>query len=59
MTHKTVDCLERPRKVGAKWTSENIAADESIQDLHLETFDAKKDRWNGYDTSDYARIMDL
>lgn len=59
MTHKTKDCVERPRKVGAKWSKANIAADEKIQDLNLETFDAKKDRWNGYDTAEYARVMDL
>ena len=59
MTHKTKDCVERPRKTGAKWTQTEIAADEKIQDLHLETFDAKKDRWNGYDTAEYARVMDM
>lgn len=59
MTHKTKDCVERPRKTGAKWTKQGIGADEKIQDLNLETFDAKKDRWNGYDTAEYARVMDM
>jgi pre-mRNA-processing factor SLU7 len=59
MTHKTKDCVERPRKIGAKYTKEGIGADEKIQQLHLETFDAKKDRWNGYDTADYGRVMDM
>jgi hypothetical protein len=30
MTHKRVDCLERPRKLGAQYTGKNIAADEYI-----------------------------
>lgn len=59
MTHKTKDCVERPRKVGAKYTKASIAADEKIQELNLETFDAKKDRWNGYDATEYGRVMDM
>ena len=59
MTHKTKDCMDRPRKVGAKFTKAGIAPDEKIQSLNLETFDAKKDRWNGYDTTEYARVMDM
>ena len=30
MTHKRVDCLERPRKLGAQYTGKNIAADEHL-----------------------------
>ena len=49
MTHKKRDCLERPRKKGAKWTGDDIAPDEFIQpDLDL-GFEGKRDRWNGYD----------
>lgn len=49
MTHKKKDCLERPRKKGAKWTGDDIAPDEFIQpDLDL-GFEGKRDRWNGYD----------
>lgn len=59
MTHKTLNCVERPRKIGAKWSKAQIAPDEKIEELHLETFDAKKDRWNGYDTAEYARVMDM
>jgi pre-mRNA-processing factor SLU7 len=28
MTHKKKDCMERPRKLGAKFTGKNIARDE-------------------------------
>ena len=58
MTHKTTDCLERPRKQGAKWTNKFIAPDEKIENIHLESYDARRDRWNGYDASEYARVID-
>jgi len=49
MTHKKKDCMERPRKVGAKFSGAQIAPDEFVQpDLKLD-FDGKRDRWNGYD----------
>ena len=44
--------------MGARWTQKHIAADEKIQDLKLEGFEARRDRWNGYDTTDYARVVD-
>ena len=47
ITHKTKDCLERPRKKGARWTGKDIRPDEHIQSLEL-SFDAKRDRWNGF-----------
>lgn len=57
MTHDSKLCLERPRKQGARWTSKNIAPDEKVQEIVL-NFEGKRDRWNGYDPSAYARIMD-
>ena len=51
MTHKKKDCMERPRTKGAKFTGDQIAADEKIQELELD-FDGKRDRWNGYATRD-------
>lgn len=66
MTHKTKDCLERPRKVGAKFTNQNIAADEIIHDdskglTGLEGFgdyDVKRDRWDGYDPSTHKQVVE-
>ncbi|EFJ41682.1 hypothetical protein VOLCADRAFT_41650, partial [Volvox carteri f. nagariensis] len=58
MTHKTKDCLERPRSKGAKWTNKNIAPDEKVEDIKLTGFESKRDRWNGYDSKEYARIVD-
>ena len=55
MTHKTKDCLERPRKKGAKLTGKNIAADEKVQNFQL-TFEGKRDRWNGYDAKEYDKV---
>jgi pre-mRNA-processing factor SLU7 len=57
MTHKTRDCLDRPRKVGAKHSNANISADEVVQDVQL-GFDAKRDRWNGYDPSEHAKVIE-
>lgn len=58
MTHKTADCMERPRKVGAKYTGKFIAADEKVEDIKFEGFEASRDRWNGYDPSEYSKIID-
>ncbi|KAM0748511.1 hypothetical protein T439DRAFT_327772 [Meredithblackwellia eburnea MCA 4105] len=65
MTHKQKDCLERPRKKGAKYTGKNIAADEVIHDDRaglngLEghgDYDAKRDRWDGYDPSQHKQVV--
>lgn len=56
-THKAKDCLERPRKQGAKWTGQNIMADEAVQDVSL-GWDAKRDRWNGYDAREYENVIE-
>ena len=49
VTHKKRDCLERPRKVGAKFTGSNLAPDEFLQPKLNLTYDGKRDRWNGYE----------
>lgn len=57
MTHRREDCLERPRKKGAKYTNRDIAPDEVIQ--HIEVgYDAKRDRWNGYDPAEHKKIYE-
>ncbi|KAH8728930.1 ANTH domain-containing protein [Phaeosphaeriaceae sp. PMI808] len=57
MTHKKKDCLSRPRKAGAKFTGKDIEADEAVQDVQL-GFDAKRDRWNGYDASNFEEVIE-
>ncbi|KAK6385486.1 uncharacterized protein PV06_08249 [Exophiala oligosperma] len=56
MTHKTKECLSRPRKTGARWTGSDIQADEVVEDVKL-GWDAKRDRWNGYDPREYAAVV--
>ncbi|OLL22086.1 Pre-mRNA-splicing factor SLU7 [Neolecta irregularis DAH-3] len=56
-THKAKDCLGRPRKLGAKWSGKDIQPDEVIQNVDL-TWNAKRDRWNGYDPSEHKTIVE-
>jgi len=56
MTHKTRECLSRPRKLGAKYTGKDIQADEIVEDVKL-GWDAKRDRWNGYDNREYGAVV--
>lgn len=56
VTHRTKECLSRPRAKGAKWTGKDIQADELVQDVKM-GWDAKRDRWNGYDPAEYATVV--
>ena len=56
MTHKTKECLSRPRKTGAKYTGRDIQADERVESVSL-GWDAKRDRWNGYDSKEYDSVV--
>jgi pre-mRNA-processing factor SLU7 len=58
MTHDFKYCLERPRKIGAKFTGKQIAPDDKIEDLAIYRFEAKRDRWNGYDICEHDKIRD-
>ncbi|KAI5066200.1 hypothetical protein GOP47_0018824 [Adiantum capillus-veneris] len=55
MTHDSKACMERPRKLGAKWTNKHIAPDEKIEAFELD-YDGKRDRWNGYDATSYIHV---
>ena len=57
ITHKTKECLSRPRAKGARWTGQDIQADELVQSVDL-GWDAKRDRWNGYDANDYQAVIE-
>ncbi|CAG0891963.1 unnamed protein product [Cyprideis torosa] len=58
MTHKRKDCMERPRKTGARFTGTNLAADEVVQpDLKLD-FEGKRDRWAGFDPAAYQSVIE-
>lgn len=56
MSHSKRDCFHRPRAKLAKYTGEDIQADELVEDVHL-SWDAKRDRWLGFDPRDYAGMM--
>lgn len=58
MTHKKKDCLERPRKVGAKFTNKDIAPDEVILAQVEHNFDSKRDRWAGYRPEMYKQTIE-
>ena len=51
MGHKKVDCVERPRRLGAKLTGADFAPDEHVQPDFQLSWDGKRDRWNGVDIS--------
>ena len=56
--HDAKSCLERPRKVGAKFKPVNLAADDvEAPKLNL-TYDGARDTWNGYDPNDYQKVID-
>ena len=59
MTHKRKDCVERPRRNGARFTGNDFAPDEYVQPDIQHSWDGKRDRWNGVDiTWHQQRIQD-
>ncbi|EMC97751.1 hypothetical protein BAUCODRAFT_51299, partial [Baudoinia panamericana UAMH 10762] len=57
MSHKEKDCLQRKRKKGAKWTGKDIAGDEKVEEVRL-GWDAKRDRWNGFEAAEYGEVVE-
>lgn len=57
-THKEADCVERPRTKKAKYTNANIAPDEYIPSQDIKAFEAKRDRWGGYDPAAYQLVVE-
>jgi pre-mRNA-processing factor SLU7 len=51
-----VECFERPRKVKAKYTGENLAPDEVFKEIEHD-FESKRDRWAGYDPNTYSEVI--
>lgn len=56
MGHQKKDCFDRPRKMTAKFTGEDIQEDDHVQDEFRMDFDAKRDRWNGYDPRAHQKV---
>lgn len=62
MSHKTVECVERPRKVGAWKTNKDLQIDEVLVDVRSQqygklAYDAKRDQWLGYDPKDHTQTI--
>jgi len=55
--HKERDCLQRKRKKGAKWTGRDIAEDRVQEEVKL-GWDAKRDRWNGFEAAEYGEVVE-
>lgn len=58
MTHKKKDCLERPRKIGAKFSGDDIQPDELLPGELKFDYDGKRDRWAGYDVNVHDKVLD-
>ena len=57
MGHRKKDCLERPRKLGARFTGRDIQADRSSRDVKL-GYEAKRDVWAAYDPKQYQEVVE-
>ncbi|OWZ24639.1 hypothetical protein PHMEG_000245 [Phytophthora megakarya] len=63
MSHKTIECVERPRKVGAWKTNKDLKSDDVVVDVRSEkfgklAFDAKRDQWLGYDPKEHSKTIE-
>lgn len=57
-THKTKDCLERPRKVPAKYSNEDLARDDVIEEVQFNSWAHKRDTYKGYNADDYKEVVE-
>ena len=57
LTHTAKTCVDRPRKVGAKYSGKDFGHDEIIEDIDL-NYESKRDRWNGYDPNQYKMVIE-
>lgn len=52
------DCCERPRAVGAQYTGTELAPDDVLVAVDGLNYDAKRDRWNGFDNETYREVIE-
>ena len=64
-THARRDCLERPRKIGAKWSGQDICPDEISPETSnenaiilpgtklLSNYDEKRDNWKNFESTTF------
>ncbi|EGD78289.1 pre-mRNA-splicing factor SLU7 [Salpingoeca rosetta] len=58
LSHTKKECVYRPRRVGARFTGQDIAPDEYIPSDSAVTFDGKRDRWASYDVRHHQKVID-
>ncbi|KAH8338285.1 hypothetical protein KR074_002382 [Drosophila pseudoananassae] len=58
LTHKRKDCLERPRKVQAKYAESILVHDEHLVNDEAVNYDEKRDRWSSYDPANHREIIE-
>lgn len=58
MTHKKKDCLERPRKVLARYAESIVVHDEHVVQDTAVNYDEKRDRWSSYDPANHKEIIE-
>ncbi|BFF90576.1 pre-mRNA-splicing factor Slu7 [Drosophila madeirensis] len=58
MSHKRKDCLERPRKVQARYAESIVVHDEHIVSEASINYDEKRDRWSSYDPANHREIVE-
>lgn len=57
ITHSKKDCLERPRKLGAKYSKRDFGMDEIIQPMQQKrSFVERRDLYKTYDTDEHMRL---
>lgn len=57
MTHDAKSCVERPRKLGAKFTGRNIKADEHTGEIATD-YAGKHDPYARYNADDYKDVIE-
>ncbi|XP_020799748.1 pre-mRNA-splicing factor Slu7 [Drosophila serrata] len=58
LSHKRKDCLERPRKVQAKYAESIVVHDEHLVNEAAVNYDEKRDRWSSYDPANHREIVE-
>ncbi|KAH8381910.1 hypothetical protein KR009_000908 [Drosophila setifemur] len=58
MSHKRKDCLERPRKVQARYAESIVVHDEHLVNDAAVNYDEKRDRWSSYDPANHREIIE-
>mmetsp|Transcript_1782 Transcript_1782/g.5053 ORF Transcript_1782/g.5053 Transcript_1782/m.5053 type:complete len:561 (-) Transcript_1782:668-2350(-) len=57
MTHQAKDCLDRPRKKGARFSGKDFKPDEVVVEMGFD-YAGKRDHWAQYDPSDHTHAIE-